>query len=48
MKGHFVTNRQSESFIKKCGFTYHSENKIHTRMGTIEEEKCYVLMNNRI
>lgn len=46
--GHFVTNRQSESVIKKCGFTFHSENMIHTRMGTIEEEKCYVLMNNRI
>lgn len=46
--GHFVTNSQSESVIKKCGFTYYCDNKIHTRMGTILDEKCYVLRNNRI
>lgn len=45
--GHFNRNHQSRRVIEKCGFTYLTDTKFTTRMGTVEEGKLYVLMNTK-
>ena len=43
--GHFVWNVQSRRVVEKCGFQYIRDVIHHTRFGTEEQTKLYVLYN---
>lgn len=43
--GHFVWNDQSRRVVEKCGFRYIQDVIHHTRFGTEEPTKLYVLYN---
>ena len=43
--GHFERNLQSRRVIEKCGFQFHRELIYHTRMGTEEPSRFYILWN---
>ena len=43
--GHFVWNKQSRRVVEKCGFQYIQDVVHHTRFGTEELTKLYVLYN---
>ena len=45
--GHFVRNNQSQRVVEKSGFTYVGDVIHHTRFGTEEPTKLYVLYNPR-
>ena len=45
--GHFVWNHQSRRVVEKCGFQYVKDVVHHTRFGTEEPTKLYVLYNNK-
>lgn len=44
--GHFKGNEQSKRVIEKCGFQFYCEGEFKTRIGTIEKDCSYVLLNN--
>ncbi len=43
--GHFVWNHQSRRVVEKCGFQYIKDVVHHTRFGTEEPTKLYILEN---
>ena len=43
--GHFVRNHQSRRVVEKCGFRYIKDIVHHTRFGTEEPTKLYILEN---
>ena len=43
--GHFVWNHQSRRVVEKCGFHYVKDVIHHTRFGTEEQTKLYILNN---
>lgn len=43
--GHFVWNHQSRRVVEKCGFRYIKDIIHHTRFGTEEQTKLYILEN---
>lgn len=43
--GHFVRNDQSRRVVEKCGFRYQKDMIYHTRFGTKEPTKLYLLEN---
>ena len=43
--GHFVRNNQSRRVVEKCGFRYVRDVVHHTRFGTEEPTKLYILEN---
>ena len=43
--GHFLWNDQSRRVVEKCGFQYVKDMIYHTRYGTQEQTKLYVLEN---
>ena len=45
--GHFLRNGQSRRVVEKCGFQYVRDMVHHTRFGTEEPMKLYVLYNPR-
>ena len=45
--GHFVWNDQSRRVVEKCGFRYIKDVIHHTRFGTEEPTKIYILENTR-
>lgn len=45
--GHFLWNDQSRRVVEKCGFQYVKDVVNHTRFGTEEETKLYLLENTK-
>ena len=45
--GHFIRNDQSRRVVEKCGFRYIKDIVHHTRFGTEEPTKLYILENPR-
>lgn len=43
--GHFIRNNQSRRVVEKCGFRYIKDIVHHTRFGTEEPTKLYILEN---
>lgn len=43
--GHFIRNNQSRRVVEKCGFRYIKDMIHHTRFGTEEPTKLYILNN---